>query len=127
MVQYWIDKFFVQGVAGKLAWCLVVGLCFIGAGYLIKKSYSAWQDTPVATSISTHSIADLDFPTVTVCPPKGSHTALNYDLMKADNGSLKEKDRDYLKKEVYVNITEPSHQARVENNFQRIGPWPILS
>ena len=98
---------------GKLAWCLVVVLGFTGAVYLINKSYSAWQESPLATSISTYPITDLDFPPVTVCPAKGSHTAINYDLMKADNDSLTEEDRDNLKQAVYVNITEPSHQARV--------------
>ena len=67
------------------------------AGYLIHKSYSAWQGSPVATSITTHPIAELDMPTVTVCPPKGSKTALNYDLMKADNNSLTDQQRVDLK------------------------------
>ena len=53
----------------------------------------------MATSITTHPIADLDFPTVTVCPPKGSHTALNYDLMKAEDNSLTIEVRENLKKE----------------------------
>ena len=52
---------------------------------------------PVSTSITTRPIADLDFPTVTVCPSKDSLTALNYDLMKADNNSLTEQDRGGLK------------------------------
>ena len=83
----------------------MVVVCFTIAGLLISKSYHAWQDAPVSTSITTRPIADLDFPTVTVCPPKDSHTALNYDLMKADNNSLTEQDRGGLKnvvKEILV-------------------------
>ena len=83
----------------------MVVVCFTIAGLLISKSYYAWQDAPVSTSITTLPISDLDFPTVTVCPPKDSHTALNYDLMKADNNSLTEQDRGRLKdvvKEILV-------------------------
>jgi hypothetical protein len=76
---------------------MIVCLGFCGAGFLINSSYSAWQESPVATSITTHPITDLDFPTVTVCPPKGSHTALNYDLMKANDTSLMMKHRENLK------------------------------
>ena len=67
----------------------------------------------MATSISTHGIADLDFPTVTVCPPKGSHTALNYDLMRADNNSLTIQDRENLMNEVYNILVKPSHQEYI--------------
>ena len=83
-----------QSKVGKSLWCMIVCLGFCGAGYLIQSSYSSWQDSPVAASITTHPIADLDFPTVTVCPPKGSHTTLNYDLMKANDTSLTKEDRD---------------------------------
>ena len=86
-----------QSTFAKLAWVLIVILGFLGAGFLINKSYSGWQESPISTSISTHPIADLDLPTVTVCPPKGSRTALYYDLMKADNNSLTEENREELK------------------------------
>ena len=90
-------------------WSIIVSLCFCCAGYLINSSYSAWLESPVATSQETHPIADLDFPTVTVCPPKNSHTALNYDLMKADNNSLTREDREDLKNKAYKLFIESSH------------------
>ena len=65
----------------------------------------------MATSIATYPIEKLDFPTVTVCPPRGSNTALNHDLIKADNQSLTEKDREHLKEALYEIFMEPSHQA----------------
>ena len=111
--SYLKKLFMSQSKVGKLLWCMIVCLCFCGAGYLIHSSYSAWQHSPVSTSITTHPIADLDFPTVTVCPPKGSHTALNYDLMKANDTSLTEKDRENLKKEILKVFIEPSHQEYV--------------
>ena len=104
-----------QTKVGKFCWFLVVCLGFTGAGYLIQSSYSDWQKSPVSTSITTRAISDLDFPTVTVCPPKGSHTALNYDLMKADTDSLTEQDRDNLKEAVYNTITEHSHQDYIRS------------
>ena len=67
---------------------------------LINNSYSAWQDSPIATTITTHPLASLDFPNVTVCPPKDSNTALYHDLMRADNSSLTEEDREGLKSSI---------------------------
>ena len=94
---------------------MIVCIGFILAGLLIAKSYSAWRDAPIATTISTHPISELDFPTVTVCPPKGSHTALYYDLMKAHNNSLSEEDRNSLKHTIFKSITEPSHQKYIRD------------
>ena len=97
-----------------MIWGLVVCLGFSGAAYLINSSYTAWQESPVATSITTHPISDLDFPTVTVCPPKGSNTALNYDLMKADNKSLTKDDRNTLEKQSVELFLVPSHKDYIE-------------
>ena len=87
----------------------MVCLGFIAAGYLIGKSYIAWQDSPVSTSISTYPIKDLDFPIVTVCPPRVSNTALNHDLIKAK--SLSEAERERLQDGVYETFMAPSHEA----------------
>ena len=63
------------------------------AGYLINNSFTDWANSPISTTVSTHPIDELPFPAVTVCPPEGSNTGLNYDLMKADEGSLTLEDR----------------------------------
>ena len=94
---------------------MIVCLGFCCAGYLINSSYSDWQESPVSTTIMTKLIADLDFPTVTVCPPKASHTALNYDLMKTDNSSLTTEDRENLKNETYKIFIELPHQEFVRH------------
>ena len=57
---------------------VVTGFC--GAGYLIKTSFKAWQDNPVTTTIETRPITEVQFPLITVCPPRGTYTNLNYDL-----------------------------------------------
>ena len=65
----------------KAFWLLVVAIGFSFSIYLINHSYVEWKASPITTSISTHPISKLDFPNVTVCPPEGSNTALNLDLM----------------------------------------------
>ena len=70
----------------KVFWLFVVIFGFSFAFYLINDSYNDWQASPIATSISTHPISELDFPTVTVCPPEGPNTALNYDLPYKNQG-----------------------------------------
>ena len=97
---------------------MVVILGFSTAGYLINKSYSEWQISPTLTSITTYPISSLDFPTVTVCPPKDSHTALNYDLMKADNNSLSDKNRDDLKKSVEQLFVYSPHEDYARNTIE---------
>ena len=69
----------------KIAWVIIVAICFSIAIFMIAGSYKEWQDSPVSTTITTHPITELDFPTVTVCPPRGSNTALNHLLEKIKN------------------------------------------
>ena len=78
-------------------WGLVVFLCFLSSAILIHQSYGDFKDSPILVSITTKPIKYLNFPTVTVCPPKGSPTALNYDLIKARNFSFSENERQTLK------------------------------
>ena len=63
----------------------------------------------------TRPIETLEFPGVTVCPPLGSNTALNYDLIKADNQSLTEQDRENLKQEIYNIFLKSSHMTYVSS------------
>ena len=86
----------------KFLWFSFVCLGFLGASVLISKSYFEWQKHPVTTFISTLSISDLKFPNITVCPPKLSNTALNYDLIKAGNDPLTEEVKDKLLHKLYT-------------------------
>ena len=52
----------------------------------------------MATSIHTVPIGELPFPKVTVCPPKGSNTALNPDLMMLKDKGISREDREILLK-----------------------------
>ena len=83
----------VSSKTGKALWMAIVIAGFCTAGYLINDSYKEWETTPVTTSISTHPIATLPLPIITICPPENSNTALNVDLVKAGNISLTDDDR----------------------------------
>ena len=103
-----------QTLSFKIIWTGVVCLSFLGAGLLIGKSYKEWQESPVATSITTRPINGLDFPIVTICPPKGSNTALYHDLVSVGNGSLSEKERRALKEsasKIFVVIRQLSRTS----------------
>ena len=65
----------------------------------------------MATEISTLSITDLHFPNVTICPSRGSHTALNYDLMKASRDPLTKEEEEKLSLLAYTIFVEaPFHK-----------------
>ena len=86
-----------QSKIAKCLWTLTVFSGFFAAGLLINNAYIQWGSSPIATTISTHSIATLPFPEVIVCPPKGSNTALNHDLVKvAGRNENKEQVKDAM-------------------------------
>ena len=81
----------------RIFWIFVVTSGFIGAGYMIHKSFQSWNVSPIKTTIETHSIQAITFPKITVCPPKNTYTDLNYDLMMTANTSLTDETRNELK------------------------------
>ena len=86
----------VSSKTGKALWLIIVIAGFCTAGYLIASSYQDWESSPVSTSISTHPIASLPLPIITICPPENSNTALNVDLVRAGNITLAHADREAL-------------------------------
>ena len=101
--------------AGKALWLTIVLAGFCTAGYLINTSYKEWETTPVATSISTHPIATLPLPIITICPPEQSNTALNVDLVRAGNISLTDEDRQAL-----INISRQFFIHEPSQNFVKL-------
>ena len=49
---------------GPASWVAIVVACFAYAIYMINNSYEEWQESPVSTTITTHPITELEFPTV---------------------------------------------------------------
>ena len=72
----------------RLIWVGVVTAGFSVAAILIQQSFSSWASSPITTTIETRPITDLDFPNVTVCPPRNSFTTLIPDLLRARNINL---------------------------------------
>ena len=83
-------------VAAKAIWVIIVSISFGVAGFMINNAYLEWQESPIATSIKTYPISKLDFPSVTVCPPRGSNTALNHVLERVNNRNFTEEKRQKL-------------------------------
>ena len=84
----------------KIFWIIIVFIGFSIAGMLITRSFSSWEENPFSTSIQTFPISKANFPSITVCPPEGSHTGANYDLESITNISMKQEDRDAMLKVV---------------------------
>ena len=87
----------------KVLWTVSVVISFSLAGLLINESYTGWKTHPVSSVISTHPVRDLKFPNVTVCPPKVTNTALNYDLVNLE-ALFSAAEKDELTKEIKKNL-----------------------
>ena len=77
----------------KLLWSIIVFCGFSTATYLIMDSIRSWEESPISTSVETHPISEVQFPTVTICPPEGSNTALNYDIMNLRKAKISDEER----------------------------------
>ena len=75
--------------------------------------FRGWEESPISTSISVLPITQLTFPNVTVCPPGGTFTSLNYDLLLAGNRSLEE-DSD-LAQIITQLLAEEGYQSMLED------------
>ena len=72
----------------KLFWIIIVCTGFTGAAVMIHLSFKDWSESPIKTTIETKPLTDLTFPKISVCPPKGTFTNLNYDLVMTENVTL---------------------------------------
>ena len=104
----------------RLLWLCVVVSGFIGAGVLIQQSFSSWADSPISTTIETLPITDLDFPNVTVCPPRNTFTSLYPDLVMSRDRTLDGEERIELSDSVVGNIFIEDYKSKLEEfNFYR--------
>ena len=102
--------------AARAAWVAIVVACFAYAIYMINNSYKEWQESPVSTTITTHPITELEFPTVTVCPPRGSNTALNHLLEKVKDVNFTKEERQELldiSREVFIEIPNKKYARQM--------------
>ena len=102
--------------AARAVWVAIVVACFAFAIHMITSSYKEWQESPVSTTITTHPITELEFPTVTVCPPRGSNTALNHLLEKVKDVNFTQGERQELlevSKEVFLEIPNKKYAKQM--------------
>ena len=111
-----------QSKVEKALWLAIVFFSFLGAGHLISKSYTDWQSSPISTSISTHPLESLEFPTIAVCPPEKSNTALNLDLLRAFNRSFSDEERDSLVEAVWEHFVKEEHKSFAEDMVAATNP-----
>ena len=97
----------------RLLWLWIVIAGFLGAGILISRSFAGWAESPISTTIETLPIEEVNFPRITVCPPKNTFTNLNYDLMKADNATFDEDQR----LNILNYVTEPIFDANFKDKY----------
>ena len=81
-------------------WIFVVVAGFTGAAVFINQSFSRWADSPITTTIETLPISRLEFPNVTVCPPRKSFTNLNLDIARSSKISLSERQMKALSEQI---------------------------
>ena len=96
----------------RLLWICVVIAGFIGSFILIHQSFSSWSDSPISTTIESLPISELEFPNITVCPPKNSFTSLNPDLVMSRNVSFKQEKRKELSDYVLDILFDASHDVK---------------
>ena len=112
----------------RLAWLCVVMTGFTLAGVLIHQSFDSWADSPVTTTIETLPITDLDFPNVTVCPPRNSFTSLNPLLVMARNSTALSEDKrkelsDVVGDVVFYENYKAKHRQFTEYRQQDYHDW----
>ena len=96
----------------RLLWICVVIAGFTGSFILIHQSFSSWSDSPISTTIETLPISELEFPNVTVCPPKNSFTSLNPDLVMSRNINFDEEKRTNLSDSVVQALYDASFNSK---------------
>ena len=106
----------------KCFWILVVTSGFMSAGYLIQVSFRNWQDNPIRTTIETLPISEVEFPKISVCPPKDTYTNLNFDLLQSKNMSkFSENVRNVLMENFihhFQQLDYEKHQLALQKSFK---------
>ena len=96
----------------RLFWVCVIIAGFTGAEFLIQQSFTSWANSPISTTIETLPISELEFPNVTVCPPRNSFTNLNPDLVRSRKIIFDEGKRKELSNIVHDAVFEANYDAK---------------
>ena len=88
----------------------------LNAGFLIYQSFKVWSLSPVLTNIETLPISKLQFPKVTVCPPRDTFTNLNYDIEMLGDKKIDADKRDDLIQFIF----DEMHDKQFENMMKNL-------
>ena len=80
----------------RCIWAIIVVACFSYDVHMIESAFRSWAANPVVTSVDTKPIGEVILPEITICPPPGTNTALNLDLVTAEQVELDENQRENL-------------------------------
>ena len=109
---------YISGSKAKVAkifWICVVLTGFATAAVLINSSFASWDKSPVMSSTETKLLSSARFPKVTVCPPEGTNTVLNHDLIKIENLTIDTETRDDLILNSEIFVEEEHHHNFIED------------
>ena len=109
--------------ASKAAWVVIVTAGFVSAAILISNAYGAWVESPVSTVVTIRPISDLQFPEVTVCPPRGSNTILNQVLKKITDEEFTPGVREHLKAVIHKMFFFDPSQAFAKSMAPLMNLW----
>ena len=109
--------------ASKAAWVVIVTAGFATAAILISNAYGAWVESPVSTVVTIRPISDLQFPEVTVCPPKGSNTIMNQVLKKITDEEFTRGVREHLKTVIHEKFFSEPSQAFAKSMAPLMNLW----
>ena len=98
----------------RLFWICVVITGFTGAAVMIQQSFSSWADSPISTTIETRPITEIDFPNVTVCPPRNSFTSLIPDLVRSRKMMFDDQKRLELSNSVLDAVFDANYKAKYQ-------------
>ena len=98
----------------RLFWLCVVTAGFIGAGLMIRQSFSEWASRPVSTTIETLPISGVPFPNISVCPPRSSFTTLIPDLVMSREMVFDDEKRLELSNYVSEAVFEANYKAKYD-------------
>ena len=77
-----------KSICSRIYWIIIVFTSISFSIFFINDSLNDWAEQPVKSSTEVLPISGVKLPGITVCPPKGSNSALNYDLIRARNITL---------------------------------------
>ena len=107
----------------RVCWALIVITCIFFGTSLISDAFESWEKTPIITTVNTQPIGKVTFPEITICPPRGSDTALNVDLRTALTAELEEPARE----ELVVGALEELHRDGAEKFIRQQNLFSPLS